>query len=108
MMVGFLRVINVRCQYRLIVKENDEFKIAVEVELDLTGKNTEMIEANPYEFCEKFAKILASYATEGAAEQGAKCVYVDHVWMCDYLCENERDYNNGILNGVLDGTFGGR
>lgn len=79
-----------------------KFKIAVEVELDLTGKNTEMVEANPAEFCEEFAKLLASYATEGAAEQGAKCVYVDHAWMCNYLCDDQ-EYNNGVLNGLLDG-----
>lgn len=85
-----------------------KFKIAVEVELDLTGKNTEMVEANPAEFCEEFAKTLASYATEDVAEQGASCVYVDHAWMCDRLCENEREYNNGILNGILDGTIEGR
>ena len=51
-----------------------KFKIAVEMKLDMTGKNTEMIEVNPAEFCEEFAKTLASYATEGAAEQGAKCL----------------------------------
>ena len=79
-----------------------KFKIAVEMELDLTGKDTEMVEANPAKFCEEFAKILASYATVDIAEQGAKCVYVDHAWMCDCLCENDRDYNNGILNGILE------
>lgn len=85
-----------------------KLKIAVEMELDLNGKDTEMIETNPAKFCEEFAKTLTSYATEGAAEQGAKCVYVDHAWMCDRLCENDQDYNNGILNGILDGTIGGR
>jgi hypothetical protein len=79
-----------------------KFKIAVEVELDLTGKNTEMIEANPAEFCEEFAKILALYATEGAAEQGTKCVYVDHAWMCNRLCDNDQVYNDGILYGILE------
>ena len=79
-----------------------KFKIAVEMELDLTGKDTEMIETNPAKFSEEFAKLLASYATEGAAEQGAKCVYVDHAWMCDCLCENDRDYNNGILDETIE------
>lgn len=70
-----------------------KFKIAVEVELDLTGKNTEMIEANPYEFCEEFAKILASYATEDAAEQGVNCNYVTHLWLCD----KDEEYAHGVL-----------
>ena len=92
-----------------------KFKIAVEVELDLTGKETEMVETNPAKFCEgsakfceEFAKTLANYATIDIAELGAKCVYVDHAWICDCLCENDRDYNNGILNGILDGTTGVR
>lgn len=82
-----------------------KFKIAVEMELDLTEKDTEMIETNPAKFCEEFAKTLASYATVDIAEQGAKCVYVDHAWMCDRLCDNDQDYKNGILNGVLDKTI---
>lgn len=85
-----------------------KFKIAVEMELDLTEKDTKMIEANSAEFCEEFAKTLASYATDDMATAGVKCVYVDHAWMCNRLCENDQEYNNGILNGILDGTIGGR
>lgn len=73
-----------------------KFKIAVEVELDLTGKNTEMVEANPDKFCEEFAKTLASYATEGAAEQGAKCVYVDHAW----IEEDDKNYSDGVFCSI--------
>lgn len=86
-----------------------KFKIAVEMELDLNEKDTEMIETNPVKFCkesakfcEEFAKTLASYATEDMTWLGTKCVYVDHTWMCDCLCENDQVYNNGILNGLLD------
>lgn len=86
-----------------------KFKIAVEMELDLNGKDTEMIETNSVKFCkgsakfcEEFAKTLASYATEDMATAGVKCVYVDHAWMCNHLCENDREYNNGILNGLLE------
>lgn len=71
-----------------------KFKMAVEVELDLTGKNTEMVKANPAEFCEEFAKTLASYATEGAAQVGSKCVYVDYAWMG----EDDMHYDDGVLS----------
>jgi len=71
-----------------------KFKIAIEVELDLSNLTIEMVESNPAVFCKEFAETLVENAAVEVAEQGAILSYKNSAWMSD----KNNDYDTGILN----------
>lgn len=66
-----------------------KFKMAIEIELDVSNAHTEKFEGHIDEFCKDIAEAL----TEACTNDGISAKYEGYSW----LEEHEKGYSNGIL-----------
>ena len=69
-----------------------KFKIAIEMELDLTGLNTEMVEAEPDRFCEEWVKALMEDSIQEIKKEGANLSILESLWTNNKEPHYERSY----------------